>query len=42
MTSKMKLIEKARNITVSVILPTYNRAHLISRAITSVLNQSLT
>jgi glycosyltransferase involved in cell wall biosynthesis len=28
------------NPTVSVIIPMYNRAHLIGRAIQSVLNQS--
>lgn len=26
--------------TISVIIPTYNRAHLVGRAIQSVLNQS--
>lgn len=32
--------EEKNNTKVSVILPTYNRAHLISRAIQSVLNQT--
>jgi len=31
---------KAENPTVSVIIPTYNRAHLVGRAIRSVLNQT--
>jgi len=31
---------EARNPTVSVIIPTYNRAHLVGRAIQSVLNQT--
>jgi len=31
---------KNRNPTVSVIIPTYNRAHLVGRAIRSVLNQT--
>jgi len=31
---------KAKNPTVSVIIPTYNRAHLVGRAIRSVLNQT--
>jgi len=29
-----------KNPTVSVIIPTYNRAHLVGRAIQSVLNQT--
>ena len=29
-----------KNPTVSVIIPTYNRAHLVGRAIKSVLNQT--
>ena len=29
-----------KNPTVSVIIPTYNRAHLVGRAIRSVLNQT--
>ena len=31
---------KAENPTVSVIIPTYNRAHLVGRAIRSVLKQT--
>ena len=31
---------KAKNPTVSVIIPTYNRAHLVGQAIRSVLNQT--
>jgi len=31
---------KGKNPTVSVIIPTYNRAHLVGRAIRSVLNQT--
>jgi cellulose synthase/poly-beta-1,6-N-acetylglucosamine synthase-like glycosyltransferase len=34
----MKMNEKTP--TVSVIIPTYNRAHLVGRAIRSVLNQT--
>jgi len=31
---------KAKNPTVSAIIPTYNRAHLVGRAIRSALNQT--
>jgi len=31
---------KDKNPTVSVIIPTYNRAHLVGRAIRSVLDQT--
>ena len=31
---------KGDNPTISVIIPTYNRAHMIGRAIQSVLNQT--
>lgn len=31
---------KSKNPTVSIIIPTYNRAHLITRSIKSVLNQT--
>jgi cellulose synthase/poly-beta-1,6-N-acetylglucosamine synthase-like glycosyltransferase len=38
---KMRKIEKNKNsLTVSVGIPTYNRAHLIGRAIQNVLNQA--
>jgi len=33
-------MERAKNPTVSVIIPTYNRAHLLDRAIRSVLDQT--
>lgn len=36
----MKDSQKRETVTVSVIIPTYNRAHVISRAIRSVLNQT--
>lgn len=36
------MLEMVRNPTVSVVLPTYNRAHLLGKAIQSVLNQSYT
>lgn len=35
-----KVVTMAKNPTVSVIIPTYNRAHLIDRAIQSVSNQT--
>ena len=37
---KLKRIVMNKNPTVSVIIPTYNRAHLVDRAIQSVLNQT--
>lgn len=37
---KLKRIIMNKNPTVSAIIPTYNRAHLIGRAIQSVLNQT--
>jgi len=37
---KIKRIIMNKNPTVSVIIPTYNRAHLVGRAIQSVLNQT--
>jgi len=33
-------MDKAKNPTVSVIIPTYNRAYLVGRAIKSILNQT--
>lgn len=36
----MMLAKTRNNPTVSVIIPTYNRAHLVGRAIQSVLNQT--
>lgn len=34
------MAETPANPTVSVVIPTYNRAHLLGRAIQSVLNQT--
>ncbi len=34
-------MDKSHSMNISVIIPTYNRAHLLARAVRSVLNQSL-
>jgi len=39
-TSKIRALNMSMNPVISVVMPTYNRAHLISRAIHSVLNQT--
>jgi len=34
-------MDKPNNPTVSVIIPTYNRAHLVGRAMQSISNQTI-